>query len=172
LDIYGFDSFNKNNFEQLCINYVNERLQQHFNCHLFKLEQEEYSLDGIDWTNVECAEIGKAVIAMLQLPHKFDACFMDVQMPEMYGFEVTRKIRDMEDKVNKQIESGTASKETYGDVRKWHISIFAIMTDVIQATYEECLRCGMYGYVSKPFEEEELYRTVAQLCESNPSSKS
>lgn len=53
LDIYGFESFNKNSFEQLCINYANERLQQHFNRHLFKLEQEEYGLDGIDWTHVE-----------------------------------------------------------------------------------------------------------------------
>ncbi|KAM7495492.1 hypothetical protein LguiB_030101 [Lonicera macranthoides] len=53
LDIYGFESVQKNSFEQLCINYANERLQQHFNRHLFKLEQEEYELDGIDWTKVD-----------------------------------------------------------------------------------------------------------------------
>ncbi|XP_072950983.1 myosin-2-like [Typha angustifolia] len=53
LDIYGFESFHKNGFEQFCINYANERLQQHFNRHLFKLEQEEYTEDGIDWTNVD-----------------------------------------------------------------------------------------------------------------------
>lgn len=53
LDIYGFESFNKNGFEQFCINYANERLQQHFNRHLFKLEQEEYLDDGIDWASVE-----------------------------------------------------------------------------------------------------------------------
>ncbi|EMS56234.1 Myosin-2 heavy chain [Triticum urartu] len=43
----------KNGFEQFCINYANERLQQHFNRHLFKLEQEEYLDDGIDWASVE-----------------------------------------------------------------------------------------------------------------------
>ncbi|XP_010922002.1 myosin-1 [Elaeis guineensis] len=53
LDIYGFESYDKNSFEQFCINYANERLQQHFNRHLFKLEQEEYIQDGIDWTKVE-----------------------------------------------------------------------------------------------------------------------
>ncbi|XP_015886815.3 myosin-1 [Ziziphus jujuba] len=53
LDIYGFESFDRNSFEQFCINYANERLQQHFNRHLFKLEQEEYIQDGIDWAKVE-----------------------------------------------------------------------------------------------------------------------
>ncbi|KAL8229847.1 hypothetical protein R6Q57_014747 [Mikania cordata] len=53
LDIYGFESFDVNSFEQFCINYANERLQQHFNRHLLKLEQEEYIQDGIDWAKVE-----------------------------------------------------------------------------------------------------------------------
>ncbi|KAK4750301.1 hypothetical protein SAY87_027750 [Trapa incisa] len=53
LDIYGFESFGRNSFEQFCINYANERLQQHFNRHLFKLQQEEYIQDGIDWARVD-----------------------------------------------------------------------------------------------------------------------
>jgi myosin V len=56
LDIYGFEHFKKNSFEQFCINWANEKLQQEFNAHVFKLEQEEYVREEIKWTFIDFAD--------------------------------------------------------------------------------------------------------------------
>ncbi|XP_039065979.1 histidine kinase 3-like [Hibiscus syriacus] len=113
--------------------------------------------------DVVTAARGIKAIELLTPPHQFDACFMDIQMPEIDGFEATRRIREIEKNINNHIHFGEVSVEAYNNVSNWHVAILAMTADVIQATHEECLRCGMDGYVSKPFEAEQLYREVSRF---------
>jgi myosin-5 len=98
LDIFGFECFKNNSFEQLCINYTNETLQQQFNQFVFKLEQKEYEAEKIEWSfisfpdNQDCLDLiehkQKGLLAMLddecRLPGASDEKFAS-RLYKAYG---------------------------------------------------------------------------------------
>ncbi|KAB5568287.1 hypothetical protein DKX38_002080 [Salix brachista] len=99
LDIYGFESFKANSFEQFCINFTNEKLQQHFNQHVFKMEQEEYAKEEINWNYVEFVDnqdvldlIEKkpgGIIALLD-----EACMFPKSTHETFAQKLYQKFKD------------------------------------------------------------------------------
>nr|AAM14700.1 cytokinin receptor [Catharanthus roseus] len=115
---------------------------------------------------VTCEASGEAALQRLKPPHDFDACFMDLQMPEMDGFEATQKIRHLEREYNENVKSGEIGTDKSTDEAYWHTPILAMTADLIQATNEKCRKCGMDGYVSKPFDDEQLYSAVAPFFKS------
>ncbi|XP_060522962.1 unconventional myosin ID isoform X2 [Cylas formicarius] len=76
LDIYGFEIFDNNSFEQFCINYCNEKLQQLFIELVLKQEQEEYNREGIEWTNIEYFN-NQIICDLVEAPHKGVMAIMD-----------------------------------------------------------------------------------------------
>ena len=68
LDIFGFENFTFNSFEQFCINYANENLQQFFVKHIFKMEQEEYTKEGINWEKISFVDNQATLNLIAQKP--------------------------------------------------------------------------------------------------------
>eukprot|EP00980_Cylindrotheca_fusiformis_P004324 scaffold921_cov126-Cylindrotheca_fusiformis.AAC.3 len=78
LDIFGFESFQINSFEQICINYTNEALQQQFNRYVFKLEQQEYEKEGIMWKFIAFPD-NQDVLDLIDMKHTGIFALLDEQ---------------------------------------------------------------------------------------------
>ncbi|KAL6883729.1 hypothetical protein ACP4OV_011143 [Aristida adscensionis] len=98
LDIYGFECFKYNSFEQLCINFANEKLQQHFNKHVFKMEQEEYKTEEINWSYIEFVDnqdildlIEKKPIGIVSLLD--EACMLGKSTHETFAMKLFQNLK-------------------------------------------------------------------------------
>ena len=135
LDIAGFEIFKKNSFEQLCINYTNEKLQQFFNHHMFELEQSEYMKEGISWNYIDFGNELKPTIELIEgsqsnkrktnifsildeecvVPKGTDKSFIDKLFSELESKDTTVDKNNLSFKPNK-IRDGFIIKHYAGSV--------------------------------------------------------
>ncbi|XP_056270474.1 unconventional myosin-Vb [Pseudoliparis swirei] len=94
LDIYGFETFDRNSFEQFCINYANEKLQQQFNRHVFHLEQEEYVREELAWSRIEFSDNQQCIDLLEGHLGLFDLLDEECRMPKGSDESYVRKLYD------------------------------------------------------------------------------
>ncbi|KAL0966745.1 hypothetical protein UPYG_G00299630 [Umbra pygmaea] len=115
LDIFGFENFVSNSFEQLCINFANEQLQQFFVSHVFKLEQEEYLKEDIVWKNVSFQDNTPTLDLLVRKPLNVLA-LIDEESHFPKGTDVTmlNKMNQVHKKVNVYIPSKNTHDREFG----------------------------------------------------------
>jgi myosin-5 len=164
LDIYGFEVFQVNSFEQFCINYANEKLQQQFNMHVFKLEQEEYTREGITWSYIDysdnqpCIDLIEGhlgIVDMLNETCKMPGC-SDVMFAEkLYG----QILKPGHSHFSKPRTSRTAfCIHHYADIVTYQVLDFTAKNkDSLYPEHLQLLQSSQNAFISELFVNERLH---------------
>jgi len=109
---------------------------------------------------IDCAENGLEAVSMFSSsPDEYDLILMDVQMPEMDGYEATRNIRKIEEALFNASAEGFTEGENRRNTRK-QIPIIAMTANVFSEDVERCLAAGMNDHVGKPLDIDEFFRVL------------
>ncbi|XP_056420651.1 unconventional myosin-VIIb isoform X2 [Hyla sarda] len=115
LDIFGFEHFNTNSFEQLCINFANEHLQQFFVRHIFKLEQEEYNTEQIPWKHIDFTDNQRALdIIALRPMNIISLIDEESKFPQGTDATMLTKLNNIHGKSNIYIASKSVHDTKFG----------------------------------------------------------
>ncbi|UYI27480.1 myosin heavy chain [Encephalitozoon cuniculi] len=191
LDIAGFEIFEKNSFEQLCINYTNEKLQQFFNHHMFILEQEVYRQENIEWDFIDFGLDLQPTIDLIEksnpigiLSYLDEECVMPMATEKTFLGKLMKNIRDEKFEVDK-IRDAFVLNHYAGDVEytvddwlsKNKDSHSEALTSLIRASgselvsrlslNEEAVKKGFFRTVSQKHKEQ-LASLMSELRRTNP----
>jgi len=159
LDIYGFETFKVNSFEQFCINYANEKLQQQFCNHVFKLEQDEYVREGIEWKFITFTD-NQPCIALIEdkmgiLDQLNDQCKLQRGSDEAWA----QKLFDLHLGKSKHFEKSKLSNTSFfvvhfADKVRYEIEGFLEKNrDAVSEEQLAILKASQYSLVSELFIE-------------------
>ncbi|CAA7060663.1 unnamed protein product [Microthlaspi erraticum] len=157
LDIYGFESFKTNSFEQFCINYTNEKLQQHFNQHVFKMEQGEYQKEEIDWSYVEFIDNQDVVDLIEKKPGGIialldEACMLPRSTPETFSEKLYQTFRDHKRFIKPKLTRSDFTLIHYaGDVRYQSDQFLDKNKDYVVAEHQDLLHASKCSFVAGLF---------------------
>ncbi|XP_020880159.1 myosin-16 isoform X5 [Arabidopsis lyrata subsp. lyrata] len=157
LDIYGFESFKTNSFEQFCINYTNEKLQQHFNQHVFKMEQGEYQKEEIDWSYVEFVDNQDVVDLIEKKPGGIialldEACMLPKSTPETFSEKLYHTFKDHKRFMKPKLTRSDFTLVHYaGDVQYQSDQFLDKNKDYVVAEHQDLLNASKCSFVSGLF---------------------
>ncbi|XP_061773266.1 unconventional myosin-Vc isoform X2 [Nerophis ophidion] len=160
LDIYGFETFDINSFEQFCINYANEKLQQQFNLHVFKLEQEEYMKEDIPWTlidfydNQPAIDLIEAKMGILDLLNEeclFPQGTDQSWLQKLYNYLGSKPLFE-----RPKMSNETFVVQHFADKVEYHCKGFLEKNrDALYEELVEVMRDSQFPFLAKFFQEEE-----------------
>ncbi|EEA08298.1 myosin head family protein [Cryptosporidium muris RN66] len=170
LDIYGFEVFDVNSFEQFCINFSNEKLQQQFNHQMFQAEQQVYNKEGIDWAHIDFIDNKVIIDSLEKKPNGiFPILDSECLMPQGSDQSFLNKILNIAAPFNPKVNS----KSTYDKSSNVpHCDIIFKPTKMANGTfavqhYAGAVVYNVYGFLEK--NRDQLHIDVLELLQASKS---